>query len=70
MMTDARFSVITDLYSPTQLRKGLAEAGELAQALAGYALEGQKPPDSILSSLSYLQWAASDIRMMERDEKK
>lgn len=61
-MDNPTFSVITDLYSPSQLGRALIQASDIATALAGCALEHTDPPARLLSALTFLQWVAADLQ--------
>jgi hypothetical protein len=59
-MTTPTFSVIGDLYSPTQLQRALYEASQIAFALMTSYMEETPPPRELLEAYGRLRESASD----------
>jgi hypothetical protein len=54
------FSVISDLYSPTQLQRALFEAQEIARAFMACAMEQERPTTALMDAFGRLQAAGTD----------
>jgi hypothetical protein len=59
-MTTPTFSVIGDLYSPTQLQRALVEASDIALAFMACSMNQVRPTSDLMDVFARLQVAALD----------
>ena len=57
-MSSPTFSVISDLYSPTQLQRALFEANEIATAFMACSMNQVRPSPELMDVFARLQVAA------------